>query len=64
MWNLIVLKFLIIAFLYFYPPTERFGGYSDEPGVRPLSVHPSVRPLTFSCPLNNEYRLEYSADTS
>ena len=27
----------------FYPPTERFGGYSDEPGVRPLSVRPSVR---------------------
>ena len=29
-------------FQFFYPPTERFGGYSDEPGVRP-SVRPSVR---------------------
>ena len=27
----------------FYLPTERFGGYSDEPGVRPSSVRPSVR---------------------
>ena len=26
----------------FYPPTERFGGYSDEPGVRPSSVRPSL----------------------
>ena len=26
---------------HFYPPTERFGGYSDRPGVR-LSVRPSV----------------------
>ena len=26
----------------FYPSTEWFGGYSDEPGVRP-SVCPSVR---------------------
>ena len=22
----------------FYPPTERFRGYSDEPGVRPFLV--------------------------
>ena len=28
----------------FYPPTERFGGYSDEPGVRPSSVRLFVRP--------------------
>ena len=27
----------------FYPPTERFAGYSDEPGTRP-SVRPYVRP--------------------
>ena len=53
----------------FYPPTERFGGYSDEPGVRPSSVRPSVRPyvrpLTFSCPFNNlNTVLEYFDDTS
>ena len=34
---------------YFYPPIERFGGYSDEPGVL---RRPSVR-KDFSCPLNN-----------
>ena len=24
-----------IMYKYFYPPIERFGGYSDEPGVHP-----------------------------
>ena len=28
--------------LTYYFPTERLRGYSDEPGVRRLSVHPSV----------------------
>ena len=36
-----IIIFIIITLplenLPFYPPTERFGGYSDEPGV-----HPSV----------------------
>ena len=31
----------------FYLPIERFGGYSNEPGIRP-SVHPSVN--IFSSP--------------
>ena len=29
--------------LHFYPPTKRFGGYSNEPGVRPSVVCPSIR---------------------
>ena len=40
----------------FYPPTERFGGYSDESGICPFVRPPirmPVRPLTLSCPLNN-----------
>ena len=28
------------SLLTFLSPTERFGGYSDEPGVHPSSVHP------------------------
>ena len=36
------------------PPTERFGGYSDEPGVRPyVNIFVSA-----------QYRLEYFDDTS
>ena len=31
--------FFFLLNFTFYPPTERFMGYSDEPGVRP-----SVRP--------------------
>ena len=31
--------------MFFLSPTERFGGYSDEPGVRPSSVRPFVRPF-------------------
>ena len=31
----------ILFSLIFYPPTERFRGYSDHPGIR-LSVRPSV----------------------
>ena len=27
----------------FLSPTERLGGYSDEPGVCSSSVHPSIR---------------------
>ena len=26
-------------FIHFYPQTERFGGYSEEPGVRSFLVH-------------------------
>ena len=40
---IIVFGIILVDFL-FYPPTERFGGYSDEPGVRPSSVRPSQRP--------------------
>ena len=34
---------VVFAFVHFYPPTEKFRGYSDERGVRP-SV--SVRAVT------------------
>ena len=46
---------------FFYPPTERFGGYSDEPGV-----HPYVGPYVniFVSALKLEYALECFDDTS
>ena len=43
--------YLYCIFMYFCPPTDKFEGYSDLPGVR-LSVCPSVcrrnlvRPIT------------------
>ena len=43
----------------FYPQTERFGRFSDEPGVRP-SECPSVN--IFMSALELENRLEYFDD--
>ena len=37
----IFLSLVFVLSFAFYPPTERFGGYSDELGVRP-SICPSV----------------------
>ena len=36
--------FFFPFFYHFYPLTEKFGGWSDEPGVHPSSVRPSVCP--------------------
>ena len=41
---------------HFYHPTESFGGYSNEPGMRP--------PVRFVSALYLENRLEYFDDTS
>ena len=30
---------VIVLGVHFYPLTEKFGGYIDEPGVRPFRVH-------------------------
>ena len=35
-------KASVVKISAFLSPTERFGGYSDEPGIRQSSVHPSV----------------------
>ena len=53
-------SFVVIFFFIFpfYPPTERFGGYSDEPGIRLSSVN------IFESSPKLEHRLEYFDDTS
>ena len=37
LWNISVMEYVYTSMFFcnFYPPTERFGAYSDEPGVRP-----------------------------
>ena len=47
----------------FYPTTERFRGYSNEPGVHLSSVHTFVHKHFCICSIL-EYPLEYFDDTS
>ena len=51
-----------IHVLSFYPPTERFRGYSVEPGIRLSSVRKSINVSVSALQL--EYRSEYFDDTS
>ena len=32
----------VLYTVVYYPPTDRFGGYSDEPGIRPSVSCPSL----------------------